>query len=72
MNPLKQVSYGFTWLQSLDEKSWQFWDSRMNFKSLVGSEQAVKLPVLLDQYPEYLECFLDGIDLKLYYIFAIW
>ena len=72
MNPLKQVSYAFTWLQSLDEKSWQFWDSRMNFKSLVRSEQAVKLPVLLDQYPEYLECFLDGIDLKLYYIFAIW
>ena len=23
------------------------------------------------EYPEYPECFLDGIDLKLYYIFAI-
>ena len=24
------------------------------------------------EYPEYPECFLDGIDLKIYYIFAIW
>ena len=23
------------------------------------------------EYPEYPECFIDGIDLKLYYIFAI-